>query len=57
MESNIVETIAVTGGTGIADFSVWGLFLRSDVVIKIVMIMVDHDHHVPDHDPGHVHRS
>ena len=39
MESNIVETIAVTGGTGIADFSVWGLFLRSDVVIKIVMII------------------
>ena len=40
MESNIVETIAVTGGTGIADFSVWGLFLRSDVVIKIVMIIL-----------------
>ena len=40
MESNIVETIAVTGGAGIADFSVYGLFLRSDVVIKLVMIIL-----------------
>jgi biopolymer transport protein TolQ len=40
MESNIVETVAITGGTGIADFSVWGLFLRSDVVIKIVMVIL-----------------
>jgi biopolymer transport protein TolQ len=40
MESNIVETIAVTGGAGIADFSVYGLFLRSDLVIKLVMIIL-----------------
>jgi biopolymer transport protein TolQ len=40
MESNIVETVAVTGGVGIADLSVWGLFLRSDLVIKVVMVIL-----------------
>ena len=40
MESNIIETIAVTGGIGIADFSIYGLFLRADVVIKLVMIIL-----------------
>ena len=40
MESNIVEAVAVTGGVGIADFSVWGLFLRSDLVIKVTMIIL-----------------
>ena len=40
MESNIIETIAVTGGVGIADFSIYGLFLRADVVIKLVMIIL-----------------
>lgn len=40
MESNIVEAVAVAGGVGIADFSVWGLFQRSDLVIKATMIIL-----------------
>lgn len=40
MESNIVEAVAVAGGVGIADFSVWGLFQRSDLVIKVTMIIL-----------------
>ena len=40
MESNIVEAVTVAGGVGIADFSVWGLFQRSDLVIKITMIIL-----------------
>jgi biopolymer transport protein TolQ len=40
MEANIIETVAVTGGANITDFSVWALFLRSDVVIKLVMIVL-----------------
>ena len=40
MESNIVEAVTVAGGVGIADFSVWGLFQRSDLVIKVTMIIL-----------------
>jgi len=40
MEANIIETVAVAGAGDIADFSVWTLFLRSDVVIKLVMILL-----------------
>lgn len=40
MESNIVEAVAVAGGVGIADFSVWGLFQRSDLVIKATMVIL-----------------
>ena len=40
MESNIIETVAVTGGVINTDFSVWALFLRADVVIKLVMVVL-----------------
>ena len=40
MESNIIETVAVTGVADIADFSVWALFLRADFVIKMVMVVL-----------------
>ena len=40
MESNIIETVAVTGGADFTDFSVWALFLRADVVIKLVMVVL-----------------
>ena len=40
MESNIVEAVAIAGGVGVADFSVWGLFQRSDLVIKATMIIL-----------------
>ena len=40
MESNIVVAVAIAGGVGVADFSVWGLFQRSDLVIKATMIIL-----------------
>ena len=40
MESNIIESVALTGGTVVADFGVLGLFLRSDWVIKAVMAVL-----------------
>ncbi len=40
METNVIESVAFGGTALVADFSVWGLFLRSDVVIKLVMIIL-----------------
>ncbi len=40
MEANIIEAVAVTGGATFTDFSVWALFLRSDIVIKLVMLVL-----------------
>lgn len=40
MEANIIEAVAVTGGATFYDFSVWALFLRSDIVIKLVMVVL-----------------
>ena len=40
MEPNIIDTVTVTGGAIATDFSVWALFLRSDVVIKLVMVVL-----------------
>ncbi len=40
MESNIIESVALTGGTVVVDFTVLGLFLRSDWVIKAVMAVL-----------------
>ncbi|NNE83803.1 MAG: protein TolQ [Alphaproteobacteria bacterium] len=40
MEPNIIDTVTVTGGAIVTDFSVWSLFLRSDVVIKLVMVVL-----------------
>jgi len=37
MESNVIETVSF--GTAVAsDFTVWGLFVKSDIVTKLVMI-------------------
>lgn len=38
MEPNIIESVSVSGGVGITDFSVWALFLRFDVVNKLVTL-------------------
>ncbi len=40
MEPNIVDTVSFAGGAGVADFSVWGLFVRADIVIKLVMLVL-----------------
>ncbi len=40
MEANVIESVAFSGASAITDFSVWALFLRSDFVIKAVMIIL-----------------
>ena len=40
MDPNIIDAGAVSGGAIVTDFSVWALFLRSDVIIKLVMVVL-----------------
>ncbi len=40
MENNVIETVALAGGSGALDFTIWGLFWRSDMVIKLVMLVL-----------------
>ncbi len=40
MEGNVIETVALAGGTGALDFTIWGLFWRSDIVIKMTMLVL-----------------
>ena len=39
MESNVIESVTVAGELVAADFSVWSLFLRADIVVKLVMLV------------------
>ncbi len=39
MDANIINAVSVTGGVIATDFSVWALFMRADIVIKLVMIL------------------
>ena len=40
MEENIVETIELAGSVGADQFSMWGLFLQADPVIKVVLVVL-----------------
>ena len=40
MEPNIVDTVAFAGAAAATNFSVWGLFVRADIVIKLVMLVL-----------------
>jgi biopolymer transport protein TolQ len=40
MDPNIIDAVAVSGGAIATDFSVWALFLRSDIIIKLVMVVL-----------------
>ena len=40
MDSNIINAVSVTGGAIATDFSVWALFMRADIIIKLVMILL-----------------
>jgi biopolymer transport protein TolQ len=40
MESNVIESVTVAGELVAADFSVWSLFLRADIVVKLVMLVL-----------------
>ena len=40
MDSNIINAVSVTGGAIATDFSGWALFMRADIIIKLVMILL-----------------
>ncbi len=40
MESNVIESVTVASELVAADFSVWSLFLRADIVVKLVMLVL-----------------
>ena len=40
MESNVIDAITVGESVAAADLSIWGLFLRADVVVKAVIVVL-----------------
>ena len=40
MEGNAVEAAQMAGAIAATDFSVWGLFLKADIIVKAVMIFL-----------------
>ena len=40
MEGNAVDAINLAGSVGVADFSMWSLFVRADWVVKLVIMML-----------------
>jgi biopolymer transport protein TolQ len=40
MESNVIDTVTLGGSVAAIDFSVWSLFLRADVIVKAVIIVL-----------------
>lgn len=40
MEHEAITAVGLAGGPGVVDFSIWGLFARSDLVIKFVMVLL-----------------
>ena len=40
METNVIETVALGGSVGAVDFSVWSLFLRADLIVKGVILLL-----------------
>ena len=40
MESNVIESVTVAGELVAADFSVWSLFMKADIVVKLVMLVL-----------------
>ncbi len=40
MENNVIEAVTLGGSVAQLDFSIWALFLRADVVVKLVIIIL-----------------
>ncbi|MDP6692367.1 MAG: protein TolQ [Alphaproteobacteria bacterium] len=40
MENQAVDAVALAGSVAAADFSLWGLFLKADVLVKAVMLVL-----------------
>lgn len=40
MEGNVIDTVTMGGSMGVYDFSIWALFLRADIVVKSVIVLL-----------------
>jgi biopolymer transport protein TolQ len=40
METSAIDAASLAGSVGAADLSLWGLFLRADIVVKAVMLLL-----------------
>ncbi|MDP7546853.1 MAG: Tol-Pal system subunit TolQ, partial [Alphaproteobacteria bacterium] len=40
MENQAVDAVALAGSVAVADFSLWGLFLKADILVKAVMVVL-----------------
>ena len=40
MESNVIDAVTVGESMAAADFSIWGLFLRADLIVKSVIVVL-----------------
>jgi len=40
MENNVIEAVTLGGSIANLDFSVWSLFLRADIVVKVVIVIL-----------------
>ncbi|KKL78328.1 hypothetical protein LCGC14_2025920, partial [marine sediment metagenome] len=38
MENNVIDAVTLGGSVAPLDFSIWALFLRADIVVKLVII-------------------
>ncbi len=40
MQSQAVDALTLAGSVGEVDLSLWGLFLKADLIVKIVIVML-----------------
>ncbi len=40
MENQAVDAVALAGSVAATDFSLWALFLKADVLVKSVMVVL-----------------
>ena len=40
MQGEAVNALSLAGSAGAIDFSIWGLFVRADVIVKIVVVLL-----------------
>ena len=40
METEAINTVGLAAASGDLDFSVWTLFLRADLIVKLVMLLL-----------------
>ncbi len=40
MENNVIDAVSLAGSVGAVDFSMWSLFMRSDLIVKGVILIL-----------------